>query len=106
MAAPIAGILSKPFVNKLGRTIYRQGGRFISEGNYFKALRKPMGTFIKRSTITTLRSIAQQMMQEIGPPIGGGNWVSRVRQSSEKFEEFLGDSSDIMDEFNDTLGAL
>ena len=106
MAAPIAAVLSKPFVNKLGRTIYRQGGKFISQGDYFKALRAPMGSFIQRGSKTTLQSIAQQMMAEIGPPIGGGNWVSRVRQSSDKFEEFLGDSLDTMDEFNDTLGAF
>ena len=82
MAVPIVTAI----VNKLGRTIYRQAGRFISRS-----------TFLRESgqVPRTATEISRRLMAEIGPPIGGGDWVSRVRQSADKFIEFLADENQL-----------
>ena len=81
MAAPIFSAI----VNAAGKTIFRKKGRFISKQQ-----------FIRQSGRTPeVSTLAQRLQAEIGPPIGGGDWVSRVRQSAEKFIEFLADENEL-----------
>ena len=81
MAAPLFSAI----VDEAGKTILRKAGRFISK----KAFELQSGRSTQVSTL------AQRMHAEIGPPMGGGDWVSRTRQSAEKFTEFLADSNEL-----------
>jgi len=82
MAAPIVTAI----VNKVGQTIYRQSGRFISRH-----------TFLRESgrVPKTASGLARALLEEMGPPIGGGDWVSRVRKSAERFTEVLADENEL-----------
>lgn len=74
MASPIFTAI----INQAGRTIYRGlGGRFISKKTFERG------------------SLAHRVMAEIGPPIGGGDWVSRVRQSSQRFIDIMADDNQL-----------
>ena len=82
MATPLVTAV----VNKVGKTIYRQAGRFISRN-----------TFLRESgrVPKTAAGIARRIMAEIGPPIGGGDWVSRVRKSTERFTDVLAEENEL-----------
>ena len=90
MAAPIFSSA----VNKFGRTIFRKAGRFISESTFRQGTRAVAQQFRKRDT-GRQPNLAKLLMDTIGPPIGGGNWVSRVRQSASRFQELLGDNNEL-----------
>ncbi len=95
----MAGPIVTAIVNKVGRTIYRKAGRFISESQFVRESklitghRAGAGRFDKGTK--SVSDIARRMTAEIGPPIGGGDWVSRVRGSTEKFTDFLADSNQL-----------
>lgn len=89
-------------VNSVGRTIYRKAGRFISKNTFLRESRripaglKGAGRFVSRARHARALSssgLAQRLMEEIGAPIGGGNWVSRVRKSTERFTDLLADDN-------------
>ena len=89
MAAHVTAI-----VNAVGRTIFRKAGRFISRNTYLREIRRiPKGvegagrfiSKIQHAGGLTQAGLAQQLQAMFGPPIGGGNWVSRVRKSTERF---------------------
>ena len=89
-------------VNKLGRTIFRKAGRFVSEQTYKRgtsALARSGAANVSRQLTRGERqqnkTLAQHVMDQVGPPIGGGNWVSRTRQSASRFEEMLGDNNEL-----------
>ena len=98
MAAPIISAA----VNAAGRQIFRKAGRFISKSTYLRELRRipkgleGAGRFVsaaKHARGLTKSGVAKLMKDIFGSPIGGGNWVSRVRESTEKFIELLGDEN-------------
>lgn len=100
MAVPLVTAV----VNAAGRTIYRKAGRFISKQTFLRDSRriaaglKGAGQFVSRAAHARSLStagVAQRLMQEIGSPIGGGDWVSRVRKSSEKFVDMLADNNQL-----------
>lgn len=100
MAAP----LFTSAVNKFGKVIFRRAGRFISQNAFLQGTRriqkglKGAGQFISRQAHAQSLStsgVAQRLMAEIGPPLGGGDWVSRVRKSAEKFVDLLGDANQL-----------
>lgn len=102
MAAPIVPLFIQQVIKSTGRTVFRKAGRFISESTYKRgtsALRRAGKSNISRALTTTERrsttSLAQQIMNQVGPPIGGGNWISRVRQSSERFIDMVGNDNDL-----------
>lgn len=91
-------------VNAAGKTIYRQAGRFISKNKFLRESRripagiKGAGQFVSRAAFARgleKSGIAQRLMDEIGAPIGGGDWVSRVRKSSDKFTDMLADNNQL-----------
>lgn len=92
MAAPLVTAIA----NKAGRTIFRKAGKFISESQ-FKRESSILGTAAK--TVARFKSagspaqinLAARLMNEIGPPIGGGTWESRVKKSTEHFIDILGE---------------
>lgn len=101
MAAPIFTAI----LNKAGRTVFRRAGKFITESDFAKGTRRgAAGKFISRGQADKNSIIAQRLQQKFGPPLGGGNWVSRVRQSTERFTELSGGDDDMMSEFNSPLG--
>lgn len=95
MATPLVTAV----VNKLGKTIFRQGGKFISRSTFLREVRRgPGGRFVsavKHARSLTKPGLAQHILDVLGPPIGGGDWVSRVRKSEERFIELLGDSNQL-----------
>lgn len=100
MATPLVTAI----VNKAGKTIYRQGGRFISKNKFLTESRriqkgvKGAGQFMSRAKHARSlddRALAQRLLDEMGPPIGGGNWVARVRKSTEKFMDLLADDNQL-----------
>ena len=93
MAGPLITAL---FSKKLGRTIYRQSGRFISRQTYRQRF-VTGGASLSQKGIRGMSpsDLARAVMNKIGPPIGGGNWVSRTRQSSERFIELVGENNEL-----------
>ena len=99
MALPI---FISQVIKSTGRTVFRKGGRFISESAFKRgtsALRRAGKSNVARALTTTEKrdssSLAQQIMNQVGPPIGGGNWISRVRQSTERFTEMAGNDNEL-----------
>jgi hypothetical protein len=100
MAAPILSAA----VNALGRTVYRQGGKFISKEKFLRESRRiprgmpGAGQFVSRSTHAhslNRAGLAQRLMDEIGAPIGGGDWTARVRKSTERFTDMLAEDNQL-----------
>ena len=91
--------------NALGKTIYRKAGRFISEKTYNREIQRAAGVVTRARSVFssdnnqrrggTIQQIADRLNNVFGPPIGGGNWVSRVRTSTEKFEDILADGNQL-----------
>ena len=82
------------FVTAAGRQIFKSAtGRFISKQTYLRELRRgPGGRFITKARQVgklTKSGLAQQLMEELGPPIGGGNWDARVNKSGPRFADML-----------------
>ena len=79
--------------NALGRILYRQGGKFISKNKYLRELRRGVGgrfgTKVKQVSGLSKSGIAEQLMQEMGAPMGGGTWHARVKKSGKKFADML-----------------
>lgn len=80
-------------VDSLGRVQRRIDGRQVSKSIYLREKRRgPGGKFgSKKSHIGSLpkSGLAQQVMDELGPPIGGGDWQLRVLKSGERFRDML-----------------
>jgi len=97
----MATALVSAVVNLAGKTIYRQAGRFISKAVYLREIRRATGiggrfvSAAQHARGLTKGGIADLLMNTVGPPIGGGDWVSRVRQSQSRFAELLGDNNQL-----------
>jgi len=100
MAIPIV----QAIISKAGRTLYKKGSRFISKSDFLRESRriprgvKGAGRFLSRAKHARAldkAGIAQRLLEEIGAPIGGGDWVSRVRKSTERFTDLLADDNQL-----------
>ncbi len=92
MAAPIL----QAILSKTGRTLYKKGSSFISKKVFEReSNRGSGGRFLARSKDPGVSRLAAQMMEEVGPPIGGGDWSSRVRESTERFEHMMGNNNQL-----------
>jgi hypothetical protein len=86
--------------NAVGRIIYREAGRFISKQKYQREKRRGRGGKF-RSKSDVIAGLDDRGLESFlrnqfgGGPIGGGNWVTRVRQSSERFADVLADQGAI-----------
>jgi hypothetical protein len=92
MAAPIA------LITKAGRTLYKNAkGRFISKTTYAREIRRgPLGKFKSKADFIRgldSRGLENYLRGILGKPLGGGDWVSRVRRSSERFADILAEQN-------------
>ncbi len=84
--------------NKVGRAMYKQGSRFVSKNTYLRELRRgPGGRF--RSKASFVKGLSEKNLESYlrdvfgGSPLGGGQWVARVQQSSYRFADILADAN-------------
>lgn len=100
----MAAAIVTAVVNAAGKTIYRQAGRFISKSKFLREIRRAGkgiatgGQFVSRAAHArglSKSALAHQMMLEVGPPIGGGDWVSRVKKSTERFSDMLANDNSL-----------
>lgn len=90
----MAGPLLTAIPNELGRIVYRKAGRFISQADFLKEKRRlPTGRF--QSKTDYIKGLGDRDLESYlrdafgGGPLGGGQWVARVKQSAERFANML-----------------
>ncbi len=92
MAAPIL----QAILSKTSRTLYKKGSSFISKKVFEReSNRGSGGRFLARSQDPGVSRLAAQMLEEFNAPIDGGDWVSKVRESTERFEHMMGNNNQL-----------
>lgn len=77
--------MAVPIVTQVaGRVAYRLQGKFISRATYLREIRRSAKGRFGSPTADT---IAEVIRAQYGPPVGGGDWISRVQNSFDRFRD-------------------